>query len=916
MNVRAFLALAALAVGLTAAPLGAAPPPVDVVKDWAISPNLTALGFSENSVPLSGTGSNVFNSDLAFWGDRAFQGTYDGFLIHDITFPSRPKVVLNYEQCSPGNSSAGNQGDLLVWENLLIRSWNSPAPAGATCDGQAVPTGFEGLHIFDISNTSDPNLLGSVAINATSTPVGCGSHTASLVPDVANGNLYVYNSGSNEACPGIDIVKIPLAAPGTATYLRREATGRACHDTGVILGDAMKAACAGHDGLTVLSLHADDGGSIEDPVVLWSKMVDGVTIGHSAAFTWDSKYVVFGHEPGGGAQARCQATSSVVDRTIFFFNSSTGEQEGSFLHPRPQTATENCTWHNYNLVPLKNKNQKPRYVLVAGNYQSGISVVDFTDVKNAKEIAYADPPPLSPTSLVLGGDWSSYWYNGRIYESDIRRGLLIWRLDDDRVGTYIRTPHLNPQTQEFTIGFERPDEKVTPGKLTLVGHNPLINRGMNAAGALHGDYMYIGSRTDGSNNNEHNAGVMVVNVSNPANPVLVRQMLPPFEANVGESSRELRVWKSQDVLIVLHTNCGGDTAHHCTPPSINNFRFYDISGANASNPRFLYQLDMNTHEFFLWEDPKNPNRALMFGGSAGSQFTIWDISAVPDGGAPVVLFNGSHGYSRFPAFPAPVQIPTGGLHSLSVTNDGSRAFYALLTGGFGIADVSDFTSGLPNPARRLVTLNEARPVWPGPGAHSAIKFWGRDWAYVSDEVYGTITASDHGCPWGWARMIDVSDPQRPTVESEYKLPQNQEFLCDVYEPRPRTSYSAHNPTLTPNIAFSTWHSGGFQAIDIENPEIPFQLAEYFPEPLDEVMLEDPRLSSDPDTGLHEKVVMWSYPIIEDGLIYVVDLRNGLYILRYDGPHEDEVNDITFLEGNSNQGHALCFEPVGTPPAYC
>jgi hypothetical protein len=71
-------------------------------------------------------------------------------------------------------------------------------------------------------------------------------------------------------------------------------------------------------------------------------------------------------------------------------------------------------------------------------------------------------------------------------------------------------------------------------------------------------------------------------------------------------------------------------------------------------------------------------------------------------------------------------------------------------------------------------------------------------------------------------MIDVSDPQRPTVESEYKLPQNQEFLCDVHEPRPRTSCSAHDPTLTPNIAFSTWHSGGFQAISIEDPTIPFQ----------------------------------------------------------------------------------------------
>jgi hypothetical protein len=327
-------------------------------------------------------------------------------------------------------------------------------------------------------------------------------------------------------------------------------------------------------------------------------------------------------------------------------------------------------------------------------------------------------------------------------------------------------------------------------------------------------------------------------------------------------------------------------------------------------------LDDSTHEFFLWEDPSNPERALMFGGSAGSGFTIWDISPVRMGQSPITLFDGTHGYTRFPPFPAPVEKPSGGLHSLSVSNDGTRAFYALLTGGFGIADVSDFAAGLPSPMRRLVTLNEARPTWPGPGAHSALKLWNRDWAYVSDEVYGTITAPGHGCPWGWARMVDISDPQRPTVESEFKLPQNQEFLCDKYEPRPRTSYSAHNPTATPNIVFTTWHSGGLQAISVEDPRIPFQLAEFFPEPLDEVLLEDPRLSSDPDTGLNEKVVMWSYPIIQDGLIYVVDLRNGLYILRYDGRLEDEVNDVTFLEGNSNQGHALCYEPVGAPPAYC
>lgn len=47
------------------------------------------------------------------------------------------------------------------------------------------------------------------------------------------------------------------------------------------------------------------------------------------------------------------------------------------------------------------------------------------------------------------------------------------------------------------------------------------------------------------------------------------------------------------------------------------------------------------------------------------------------------------------------------------------------------------------------------------------------------------------------------------------------------------------------------------------------------------------------------VTMWSYPIIRDGLIYVVDLRNGLYVLRYTGAFEDEVAGRAYLEGNSN-----------------
>jgi hypothetical protein len=244
-----------------------------------------------------------------------------------------------------------------------------------------------------------------------------------------------------------DAIRAGLPATGTLTRLPEPANpDRSCHDTGVILGDVNLAACAGGDGFTVWSLDPADGGSLDDPQILYSQTVEGVTIGHSAAFSWDGEVLLFGHEPGGGGEPRCQETNDEVDKTLFFFEPRTGTELGRWVLERPQSATENCTIHNLNVVPTNRG-----YVAVSGNYQMGIAVVDFTDPANAKEIAFADPAPLSEEELIGGGDWSSYWYNGHIYESDIRRGFIVWKLVDPAVFGARRLGHLNPQTQETSF---------------------------------------------------------------------------------------------------------------------------------------------------------------------------------------------------------------------------------------------------------------------------------------------------------------------------------------------------------------------------------------------------------------------------------------------------------------------------------
>ncbi len=432
----------------------AAADPIDpLVPLFNKSANMTLRGYSARNLPLTSALAGI-NSDLAFKGNYAIQGHWNGFRILDVSDPANPTQVSNYEACV----HPSGQGDVVVYGDLLIRTWDSASNTTAlTCGGQSVGTGFEGIHLFNIADPANPVYIRKLRMSATENdpgaPAGCGAHTATAVPDAARGYLYLYVGGSSGACTGIDIVRIKISDPTDAVYLRRAAAGRQCHDNNVIMGTVNLAMCAGGNGFSVLkfdpAIDPDAVGGIANPALQISRSL-GVGTGHSGSFSYDGKVLIFGHEPGGGTQAQCQAGSSTLNKSLFFIDPATGNTLGTFVHVRPQGNQENCTWHNFNVVPTHKGN-----IVVTGNYQSGISVVDFTNPAVPQEIAYADPAPLTPsTPIVTGGDWSTYWHNGRLYEADIRRGLLVWDLNEDSVlRAKTLTGDHNPQTQ--TSSYEQ-----------------------------------------------------------------------------------------------------------------------------------------------------------------------------------------------------------------------------------------------------------------------------------------------------------------------------------------------------------------------------------------------------------------------------------------------------------------------------
>ena len=425
------------------------------------------------------------NSDLAFSGNHLFVGNYNGINFYDIDDPG--KVKLRTSLLCPGG-----QGDVSVYGNLLFMSaeamngridcgsqgiplpagYKAPppeppapnAPAGTRARRPPPPPSpdrFRGVRIFDISDLAHPKQVATVQ--------SCrGSHTHTLVIDPKDKeNVYIYISGTGPvrqadelaACSGgdpeknpetalfrIDIIKVPLAHPEQAKIVNSprifsdEKTGALnglwkggthgegtqttsvtdkCHDITVYSALGLAAGACSGNGILL------DIRDPKNPNRLDAVSDPNYAFWHSANFSNDGKKVLFTDEWGGGSQPRCRETDPMHWGADAIFTLDKGKLTlaSYYKMPAAQTETENCVAHNGSLVPIPGRD-----VLVQAWYQGGISLVDFTDPAHPFEVAYFDRGPTDSTKKGMGGQWSTYWYNGYIYGAEIARGVDVFKL--------------------------------------------------------------------------------------------------------------------------------------------------------------------------------------------------------------------------------------------------------------------------------------------------------------------------------------------------------------------------------------------------------------------------------------------------------------------------------------------------------
>jgi hypothetical protein len=438
------------------------------------------------------------NTDMAFAGNKLVTGSYHGFNVYELQEDGIPELFSSIV-CPGGQGDVSIVGDLLI---MSVEQTRGRVDCGLEGINEDISDDrFRGIRIFDISDLKRPVQVGQVQTCR-------GSHTHSVVSGPGeDGKIIVYNSGTSsvrkgeelEGCfderPGdertalfrIDVIEIPVDDPSKSRILSSPAvfadpeTGRLaglwqggdhgddtqetnqtnqCHDITVFPERGIAGGACSGNGILF---------DISDPLnpTRMDEVLDkGFAYWHSATFNNDGTKVIFTDEWGGGARPRCRTYDPREWGADAIYDIVDGQLEfrSYFKLPAPQVEQENCVAHNGSVIPVPGRD-----IFVQAWYQGGISVIDFTDSANPIEIAYFDRGPIHEEHLILGGYWSTYWYKGKIYGTEIARGLDVLALVPSEhlsanevaaAGIANQGERFNPQ-QQFEVTW--PAEPVVAG---------------------------------------------------------------------------------------------------------------------------------------------------------------------------------------------------------------------------------------------------------------------------------------------------------------------------------------------------------------------------------------------------------------------------------------------------------------------
>jgi hypothetical protein len=471
----------------------------------------------------------------------------------------------------------------------------------------------------------------------------------------------------------------------------------------------------------------------------------------------------------------------------------------------------------------------------------------------------------------------------------------------------------------------------------VLAYNPLphfggtVARGRNGPTGISGNCFYVGNRLGrrtGTGELFGNAAQppdnLIVDIADPRNPRVVGEFLTVL----GATSRELRTIPDRNTLIVMNFADGAPNS-----PAVNNYQVFDITDCRSPKLVQTFPIDnglANPHEFYLWRDPHNTNRHLLYtsiqGGTGSAiepSLRVYEFMNPPHGSITrVATFTLSPAVPRgAPVDPARFRSdhfnftnkPTqegNNTHTMVVSDDGKRVYVSNAQAGYFILNSENLAMNMPgcvadvttsrdplvnaNPGYCLRLVNpdpsvriDRGPPYPGL-AHSFYPVPGRPYAVTQGERNGTNT-----CPWTWGEVLDISDEMNMQVVSRYMLPENFPENCRVGgpgDPALLREFSAHQPLVFPNIFFLAWYSGGLRAWDINIPELPMEVGVFVPKPAKQVI---ERFRDSPD------VWMWPHPFLHNGLFYITDENSGLYVLEYRGARADELPKTGTFHSNDN-----------------